>query len=82
MAVVNQLRREMTIPLQEYVFWCDSLIVLGYIKNKERRFQTFVANQVAVINDESAFDQWRYVATQDNVADDATRGLKTHEVKC
>ena len=77
----NQLRREMMIPLQESVLWCDSLIVLGYINNKKRRFQTFVANRVAVINDESAPDQWRYVLTQDNVADDATRGLKAHEVK-
>ena len=75
----NQLRREMTIPLQESVFWCDSLIVLGYINNKERRFQTFVVNRVAMINDESTPDQWRYVPTQDNVVDDATRGLKAHE---
>ena len=62
------------------MFWCDSLIVLGYINNKERRFQTFVANRIAVINDASTPEQWRYVPTKENAADDATRGLKANEI--
>ena len=38
------VRKELDPSLQESVFWTDSTIVLGYIMNDEKRFNTFVAN--------------------------------------
>lgn len=75
-----QLRREMTLPLQPSVFWTDSTIVLHYIRNTTKRFQTFVANRIAMIHDGSTPDQWRYVPTKQNPADLASRGLSAEGI--
>ena len=45
------------------------------IENQEKRLQTFVANRIATINKASSPDQWRYVSTPLNPADDASRGV-------
>ncbi|XP_042228804.1 uncharacterized protein LOC121870898 [Homarus americanus] len=69
------IRREMTMTIHESYFWMDSMLVLQYISNSSRRFQTFVANRIAVIQELSRTDQWRHDGTSLNPADDATRGL-------
>ena len=61
-------------------FWTDSKVVLGYISNEARRFHTFVANRVQTIRDHTSPDQWHYVDTKDNPADDASRGLGAGEL--
>ena len=61
----------------EHVFWTDSTTVLRYIANKSKRFHTFVANRLAVIHDGSKPEQWRYVSSADNPADDVTRGVQS-----
>ena len=47
--VAQTLRRELELKYQREHFWTDSMIVLNYIKNETRRFQTFVANRVSEI---------------------------------
>ncbi|KAK3735155.1 hypothetical protein QZH41_020254, partial [Actinostola sp. cb2023] len=56
-------------------FWTDSTCVLRYIENKDKRFQTFVANRAAAILDQSTETQWKYVETSLNPADEASRGM-------
>jgi len=53
----------------------DSTTVLRYIKNDQKGFHVFVANRVYLIRNHSAPDQWSYVDTKENPADDASRGL-------
>jgi len=48
---------------------------MNYIRSNDKRFHTFVANRVAIIHDGSSPSQWRYVNTEANPADDASRGL-------
>jgi len=57
------------------VFWTDSMAVLQSIRNTNKRFPVFVANRLAKIEDGSNADQWRYVNTKSNVADEGTRGM-------
>jgi hypothetical protein len=71
---------ELDAPLMESVFWTDSTTVLQYIANSDKRFQTFVANRVAVITNRTAISQWRYVDTKRNPADDASRGQRADEL--
>ena len=68
-------KQELTLPINGSFFWTDSTCVLRYIENQDKRFQTFVANRVATIHDSSSPKQWRYVNTQANPADHASRGL-------
>jgi hypothetical protein len=45
--------QELDLKVDEQFFWTDSMIVLGYIRNETRRFETFVANRLAMIHDVS-----------------------------
>jgi hypothetical protein len=56
-------------------FFTDSTTVLHFIKNETKRFPIFVANRVQSIRRTSSPDQWFYVQTSDNPADEASRGL-------
>ena len=61
------------------MFWTDSTTVLKYICNETRRFHTFVANRVSVIREATNGDQWKYVNTKVNPADEASRGMRAEE---
>ena len=69
------IRKEITLPIKSSTFWTDSTCVLRYIRNKEKKFQTFVANRVTRILEQSREEQWQYVDTTFNPADEASRGM-------
>ena len=71
---------ELSLMIQDSVFWTDSMIVLQYIYSCSKRFQTFVANRLSVIHNGSMPRQWRKVGTKDNPADDVSRGLNRFEM--
>jgi hypothetical protein len=62
------------------VFWTDSKVMLGYISNDSRRFQVFVANRVQQIRNATSPQQWNHVESEDNPANDASRGLKAEQL--
>ena len=62
------------IPIINSTFWSDSKIVLGYIKNEQRRFKPFVANRVSIIRQCSDPSDWKWIDTKENPADIASRG--------
>ena len=62
--------------VKEY-FWVDSKIVLGYINNKAKRFNVFVANRMQQIRDLSRPESWSYVDSKSNPSDFASRGMNT-----
>lgn len=64
------------MSLEEPVFWSDSTTVLRYIASENVRYKTFVANRVALIRDNSKPSQWRYVDSELNPADYASRAMK------
>ncbi|KAL4009099.1 hypothetical protein ACER0C_002951 [Sarotherodon galilaeus] len=71
------------VRLEKSVFWTDSTTVLKYISNETRRFNTFVANRIAVIREATDVNQWRYVSSKENPADDASRGMRAGDfLKC
>lgn len=71
----KMLTEELDLPLSSSTFWSDSTTVLQFINNTSKRFNTFVANRVAIIRECSSPGQWRYVNTKDNPADYASRGM-------
>ena len=68
-------KSELEIPIDDTVFWTDSVNVLKYIENETTRFHTFAANRINLIREGSAPSQWRYVDTTSNPGDDAEGGL-------
>ena len=58
----------------------DSTILLQDISNKDRRFQTFVANCMAKIQERSEPTQWNHVDSASNPADDVSSGMTAQEI--
>ena len=73
--VGKMLESELDYSNLQSTYWTDSKAVLGYINNEARRFHTFVANRVQLIRDSSDVSAWRHVNTDNNPADDVSRGL-------
>ncbi|XP_063968676.1 uncharacterized protein LOC135157363 [Lytechinus pictus] len=71
----KNIRKELGFSTSKSIFWTDSAIVLHYIGSKNKRFRMFVANRILAIHDTSQPRQWRYVNTEKNPADDASRGV-------
>ena len=77
--VSNTIHRELQYDKVTDIYWTDSKVVLGYLSNESRRFHVFVANRVQQIRDETSSEQWQYVESKRNPADDASRGLTARE---
>ncbi|XP_048586639.1 uncharacterized protein LOC125568412 [Nematostella vectensis] len=72
----HRVLREIDIAVERVYYYTDSKVVLGYISNDSRRFYTYVANRVQIIRSMTSPDQWYYLESALNPADQATRGLK------
>ena len=78
----SKIREELDVDIQRSVFWTDSSAVLKYISNETARFHTFVANRINLIRELTSLDSWRYVNTEHNPADMASRGLEVDRFLC
>ncbi|XP_068245318.1 uncharacterized protein [Palaemon carinicauda] len=58
-------------------YWTDSTTVLRYIRNDQARYQAFVANRVSMIRESSDQEEWRYVNSERNPANHATRSKQS-----
>lgn len=63
----------LTHQITARTFWSDSQDVLHWIRSRHRRYHAFVAARINEILDSSREEEWRWVPTQLNVADEATR---------
>ena len=78
--VACKLKIELDYSDLKLFFWTDSQVVLAYISNESRRFETFVANRVEEIRSKTDVDSWYYIHTSANPADYASRGLETNQL--
>jgi len=78
--VAQCIQVELKLPIDTTTYWTDSTSVLQYIQNESRRFQTFVANRVAKIQEATDVSQWRFVDTKSNPADEGSRGMSASEL--
>ena len=76
----KMLRKELNKELEDSVCWTDSMIVIYYIKDEDRRFDTFADNHPSVIHDGFKPAQWRHVGSALNPTHDLSRGLTAEEL--
>ncbi|XP_038061252.1 uncharacterized protein LOC119731982 [Patiria miniata] len=76
----RMIKLHMQLQFAESIFWSDSMIVLQYLSNEDKQFQTYVANRIAMIQDQSSPNQWRHVDSASNPADDVSRGLTAQQL--
>ncbi|XP_044312542.1 uncharacterized protein LOC123037110 [Drosophila rhopaloa] len=60
--------------------WCDSAVALSWIREEPARFNVFVANRVATIQELTRTMEWRYVPTSLNPTDILSRGALPNEL--
>ena len=77
---VAKVIKEIDMEIDGITFYTDSKVVLGYIQNESRRFYVYVANRVQLIRKVSSPNQWRYMDTNENPADLATRRLSAQSL--
>ena len=78
--VAVMVQEELNYVNMKQYSWTDSKVVLGYINNDAKSFHTFVANRVQVIRSNTDIKEWRYIDTNNNPADHASRGLNAEEL--
>ena len=72
----KMLKREIEILLSEpSIFWTDSMSIVRYVKNENRRFHTFLATRIAMIRDSSSPAQWYHLEGITNPGDQTSRDL-------
>ena len=64
--------KELRIKVDKIYFWTDSTTVLRWLHSKTCRYHIYVANRVGEILESSKPNQWRYVPTDQNPADDCS----------
>lgn len=74
------VREELTISIGQTILWTDSMTVLERIQSDSCRYKVFVGTRVSEIQELTDHRSWRYVNTQDNPADDITRGKTLQEL--
>ena len=70
-----------TLSVSKITHWTDITVVLHWIYNINNRQKTYIANRLHEIRHTTAINDWKYVPTKLNPADEGTRGIKTTELK-
>lgn len=74
--LIHEVASILKIPKPCIHAWTDSSVVLAWLGNHPSRWKTFIANRVSEILTVTDGVQWSYVASKDNPADCASRGVK------
>lgn len=79
--IAETVKDSLGVQFHSVKFYTDSKVILGYICNQKRRFYTYVANRVEKIRRFCSPDQWNFIPTHLNPADDGTRGLTVDKMQ-
>lgn len=70
------IEQELSIKIDSRVFWSDSKDVLYWIRSDARKFKQFVALRIGEILENSNVEEWRWIPSAENVADEGTKWSK------
>ena len=68
------------MQFEKAILFTDSMITLAWICNQMRRFKPFVSSRIGEIQTHTDPCQWKHVPGDQNVADDATRGISVKDL--
>ncbi|XP_072398101.1 uncharacterized protein [Diabrotica undecimpunctata] len=81
--LVKQVQGVMGMSINKVQFFCDSTILLSWIRGEPSQWQTFVSHKVGEIQKLSSVPSWRHISSKDNLADVISRGIDPDQLlKC
>ena len=69
----QQIVQDLKLNPSDVFLYSDSKVVIGYLQNSSRRFSRYVTRRVGLILKSFPSSQWKYVSTDDNPGDIASR---------
>ncbi|XP_046557263.1 uncharacterized protein LOC124266512 [Haliotis rubra] len=78
--IAQLMLKELDTDIDSVTYFTDSTTVLHYINSEKKRYPVFVANRVRLIRDYSGPKDWKYVESDENPADIASRGASTAQL--
>lgn len=79
--LITKLKADLKVDITQITAWTDSSIVLQWMRCHPNRLQTYVANRISDIFNNSDIHQWRHVSGIENPADCASRGTDARKLK-
>lgn len=77
--LMKQVSEVLTYKFESF-YWCDSQVVLSWLKSGANSLQVFVANRISEIQQFSDISRWSYVNTKENPADVASRRMQPNDL--
>ncbi|XP_055605793.1 uncharacterized protein LOC129753966 [Uranotaenia lowii] len=71
--IEKSIKETHRLTIRSTTLWSDSRTVLAWIRSDTRRYRQFVACRVGESLTSSNAEEWRWVPSKENVADDATK---------
>ncbi|XP_062541109.1 uncharacterized protein LOC134209144 [Armigeres subalbatus] len=78
--LVQKVTTSMALHFNEVNWWCDSQIVLCWLKKSPLALNQFVANRIAAILELTPGCSWNYVRSEENPADVISRGAMPNDL--
>ncbi|XP_055623316.1 uncharacterized protein LOC129766743 [Toxorhynchites rutilus septentrionalis] len=71
--MADGITRSHRIKISRRVFWTDSRDVVCWLRSDHRRYHQFVAFRISELLETTVVDEWRWLPTRANVADEGTK---------
>ncbi|XP_073946598.1 uncharacterized protein [Choristoneura fumiferana] len=71
--LAKTIRDEQRFKSKQTYYWTDSTTVLYWLRNENRNYKEYIANRLGEIDELTSCFDWRYVPSQMNIADLATK---------
>ena len=78
--LVDKVKQSMQIDFNQIYYWCDSTIVIAWIKMSPSLLKTFIANRISQIQTWTLSKSWHYINTLENPADLLSRGISPSDL--
>lgn len=74
--LLSSLDNAQTFKIHRRQIWTDSLTLLSWICSDSRKYHQFVAHRIGEILETTNLQDWRWIPSHHNVADEATKWTK------